>query len=78
MEFIITKVGLLLCLVLGYMIDFAHGHLDLGITVPFAAVICVYITLMEIASIIENACRINPDLMLYKLTEIFGNQKRSE
>lgn len=71
-EGLFHKIGLLLCLVLGYMIDFAQGYLDLGVTVPVAAAICVYITMMEIASIIENACKINPDLMPDKLTEIFG------
>ena len=71
-EGLFHKIGLLLCLVLGYMIDFAQGYLDLGVTVPVAAAICVYITMMEIASIIENACKINPDLMPDKLAEIFG------
>lgn len=75
-EGLFHKIGLLLCIVLGYLIDFAQGYLDLGFTVPVAAAICVYIILMEVSSIIENACKINPEIMPDKLIEIFGGIKK--
>lgn len=77
-EGLFHKIGLLLCLILGYMIDFAQVYLDLGFTVPVAAAICVYITMMEISSIIENACKINPELMPDKLLKIFGGIQKED
>ena len=70
------KVGLILCMILGGLVDFAQGHLDLGASVPVAAAICVYICLMEITSIIENVCKINPQLVPDKLAALFGGLKR--
>ena len=66
------KVGLLLCVVLGYMVDYAQGYLELGTTVPVAGAICGYIVMMEICSSLENLCRISPDLMPDKVLGIFG------
>lgn len=67
------KVGLLLCVVLGYLVDFSQAYLDLGITIPVAGAICVYIVIMEIGSILENLCELSPELMPDKLNAIFGN-----
>lgn len=69
------KVALLLCMILGCLVDHAQGYMDLGITVPVAAAVCVYICLMEITSIIENICKINPDILPDKLTSLFGGLK---
>lgn len=66
------KVGLILCVILGVLVDFAQGYLDLGITVPVSAAICAYICIMEISSILENVCAINPNLLPGRLTALFG------
>ena len=66
------KVALLLCMILGFLVDHAQGYIDLGITVPVAAAVCVYICLMETASIIENICKINPEIVPGKLATLFG------
>ena len=39
----------------------AHG-LELGFEVPLVIPICVWISLMEIVSVLENAKKMNPDL----------------
>lgn len=75
-EGLFHKVGLILCMILGGLVDFAQGHLDLGVSVPVAAAICVYICLMEITSIIENVCKINPQLVPDKLVALFGGLKK--
>ena len=75
-EGLFHKVGLILCMILGGLVDYAQRHLDLGVSVPVAAAICVYICLMEIASIIENACKINPQLVPDKLAALFGGLKQ--
>lgn len=72
------KVGLVLCVVLGYLVDYSQQFLELGIAVPVAGAICVYIVLMEIGSILENLCVISPELMPDKLMAIFGAQRMEQ
>ncbi|MCD8143488.1 MAG: phage holin family protein [Clostridiales bacterium] len=66
------KLGLLLCMALGVLVDYAQTWLDLGVNVPVAGAVCAYIVIMEIGSSLENICKINPDLMPDKLTALFG------
>lgn len=57
------KCGSILCVMFGYFVDYAQGIIDLGVTVPVCSAICAYICLMEVGSIIENICDINPDII---------------
>ena len=77
-EGLFHKVALLLCMILGFLVDHAQGYIDLGITVPVAAAVCVYICLMEITSIIENICKINPEIVPDKLASLFGGLKKDK
>ena len=70
-EGLFHKCGSLLCIVFGFLVDYAQQFLDLGISIPVAATICGYICLMEIGSIIENICLINPEIMPDKLKSYF-------
>ena len=76
------KAGSILCILLGVLTDYAQGFLDLGVTVPVTLAICAYICLMEIGSIIENICAINPEIMPQKLMSYFakltGGENRNE
>ena len=72
------KVSLVLCMILGGLVDFAQGYIDMGVTVPVAGAICVYICLMETTSIIENVCKINPQIVPDKLAALFGGLKKEE
>ena len=76
------KAGTILCIVLGVMTDYAQAYLDLGVTVPVTLAICGYVCLMEIGSIIENICAINPEIMPEKLMLYFakltGGEKKDE
>lgn len=69
------KTSLVLVVVLGILVDYAQGYLDLGMTLPVAGAVCTYISLMEIASILENVCKINPELMPDKLHQLFGGKQ---
>lgn len=71
-EGLFHKVALVLVMLLGVMIDYAQQFADLGASVPVAIAACVYIILMEVGSVIENLCRLNPELMPDKLNAIFG------
>ena len=65
------KSGSLLCVLLGVLIDYGQLFLDLGYTAPVGVIICTYIVLMEIGSIVENVGKINPQLLPDKLKEHF-------
>ncbi|MCD8147860.1 MAG: phage holin family protein [Clostridiales bacterium] len=71
-EGLFHKVGLLLVILLGILIDYAQGYVDLGVTIPIAGAVCGYICVMEVGSSIENICKIDPDLMPDKLVALFG------
>ena len=70
-------MGLILCIVLGLLLDYAQTVVDLGlsVTVPATAAVCAYIILMESASVIENVCVINPQIVPEKLRALFGLQE---
>ena len=77
-EGLFHKVGLILCMILGALVDFAQGYLDLVSAIPVAVAICVYICLMEITSIIENVCKINPQIVPDKLAALFGGMDKNK
>lgn len=66
------KSALILCMVLGVGVDEAQRVMDIGFSVPVSSSICIYIVLMEISSILENICQLNPELMPEKLRLVFG------
>jgi phage-related holin len=71
------KIGSILIIALGVLVDYAQGYLDIGVTVPVAGAVCAYICLMEIGSGIENICKINPDILPEKITSLFVGLKCS-
>lgn len=71
-EGLFHKMGEVLCVALGILVQCAEGYLNLGINLPVASAICTYIVLMEIGSAIENIGAINPDLVPAKLRKIIG------
>ena len=65
------KCGSVICIAFSTLIDYTQKYIDVGVSVPLTKAICVYIVLMEIGSIIENICLINPDIMPDKLKQYF-------
>ena len=65
------KAGSVLVVMFGALVDYAQAYIDLGVSLPVATTICIYICLMEIGSIIENVCVINPRIMPNKLQSYF-------
>ena len=70
-EGLFHKAGSLLVIVFGALVDYAQGFMDLGISIPIASSLCIYICLMEIGSIIENVCVINPRIIPDKIQSYF-------
>lgn len=70
-EGLFHKAGSILIIVFGVLVDYAQNFLELGVSIPVALAICAYIVLMEIGSIIENICMINPQIMPDKIKAYF-------
>ncbi len=66
------KCGSVLWVIFGALVDYTQLYMDLGITIPVATSICVYIVLMESGSIFENICAINPEFAPDKLKGYFA------
>ena len=57
------KVGYIFVLFCSIVIEWAMNNgMDLGFNLPLVMPICVWISLMEIVSTLENSAKINPDL----------------
>ena len=65
------KCGFLLAIVFGCLCEYAMNYIDLGFDVPIQDVVCGYIIVMEIASILENLALISPELASKKFMDIF-------
>ena len=65
------KCGSVLTIIFGILVDYAQMYIDIGVNIPMATTICAYICIMEIGSIIENVCQINPEIMPDKLKSYF-------
>lgn len=70
-EGLFHKAGSILIIVFGCLVDYAQTFVELGVTIPVATSLCAYIILMEIGSIIENVCIINPDILPDKIKGYF-------
>lgn len=59
-------------IILAYMAQWGCAHMDLGFTIPLVPAACVYISLTEITSILENLCELNPELKDNPVFKIFS------
>ena len=65
------KVGFILCYVLALLIDTKGAEIGLSFGTKILPIIIIYAVTTEIISILENICKINPDLVPAKLKSIF-------
>lgn len=70
-EGLFHKSGSILIILLGTLVDYAQKFIDLGVNIPVATTICIYIVLMEIGSIVENLGEINPRIIPNKIQGYF-------
>ena len=70
-EGLFHKSGSVLCVVFGVLVDYAQSLFDIGVYLPVSTMFCLYIISMEIASIIENICQINPEIAPDVLKQYF-------
>lgn len=65
------KVGFILCYFMSWLIDEEGSLIGFNIGVQILPIIILYVCTTELVSIIENICKINPDIMPDKLTQLF-------
>lgn len=59
------KLGEVCSLALAYGLEVGADYISIGTDVPFVAGVATYISVMEIISVIENICEINPDMLKF-------------
>ena len=70
------KLGEIMALIFGYACEIAFPYVGIMISVPLVESIGTYIILMEVASIVENIGKINPELTNV-LSKLFKKQDES-
>lgn len=70
------KFAYLATLFVAWFIDFMKPHIDLGFSISLFVPVVVGISLIELTSIIENICDINPELKENKILSIFDRKEK--
>lgn len=71
------KVGFIFCYILAWLVDTQGSLIGFQISVQILPIIILYVCTTELVSIIENICKINPDLLPDKLMSLFNIQKEN-
>jgi toxin secretion/phage lysis holin len=65
------KVGFMLCYFVAWLVDTQGTIIGFQFGVSILPIIILYVCTTELVSILENICKINPDLLPEKLMELF-------
>ena len=65
------KVGFILCYFAAWLIDTEGSLIGFQLGTPILPIIILYVCTTELVSILENICKINPDILPEKLMELF-------
>lgn len=63
------------------LLEFGVKYVDIGVDIPVLNVVAIYICIMELISILENICEVNPKLCeLFKpyLEKLNGNNTKNK
>ena len=77
-EGLLKKFAYILIMLTCYIIDFTSHKVDLGFTISLYIAVGVGIVLIEITSIFENCCKINPEIKNSNILDIIENHKESK
>lgn len=79
-EGLVHKATYVVAIVVAELVVMLSGYLDLGYVYvgSMVALVCVWIALTEIGSILENLVKINPELSDNKFMQIFTNDKNED
>lgn len=65
------KVGFILCYFVAWLVDNEGALIGFRIDVSILPIIILYVCATELVSILENICKINPDILPEKLMQLF-------
>lgn len=65
------KVGFILCYAVAWMVDTFGNHVGFELGFRVLPIICGYVCLTEVVSVIENIAIINTDILPSKLLDFF-------
>lgn len=65
------KVGFMLCYFVAWLVDTQGSRIGFQFGVSILPIIILYVCTTELVSILENICKINPDILPEKLMELF-------
>lgn len=51
-----------MALAVAYFIEYAVVYVNIGVDIPTVAAVTVYVCIMELISILENICAVNPQM----------------
>lgn len=74
------KVGFILCYFVAWLVDTQGDMIGFKFGVSILPIIILYVCTTELVSILENICKINPDILPEKLMDLFhiSNEKGEE
>lgn len=74
------KVGFILCYFVAWLVDNEGTLIGFKLATPILPIIILYVCTTELVSILENICKINPDILPEKLMELFhiSNVKKED
>lgn len=70
------KLSEILAIIMSVGLEYACKYIDFGVDIPLLKVVAIYICMMELVSVIENLCELNPNLA--KLFKPYLEKLRNE
>ena len=77
-EGLLKKLVYILIMLTCYIVDFTNHKVSLGFTISLYIAVGVGIVLVEITSIFENCCKINPEIKNSNILDIIENHNESK
>ena len=65
------KVGFIMCYFVAWLVDTQGSRIGFQFGISILHIIILYVCTTELVSILENICKINPDILPEKLMELF-------
>ena len=74
------KVGFIFCYFVSWLVDNEGSVIGFQLGTPILPIIILYVCTTELVSILENICKINPDILPEKLMKLFhiSNVKKED
>lgn len=65
------KAGFIMCYFVAWLVDTYGSRIGFQFGISILPIIILYVCTTELVSILENICKINPDILPEKLMELF-------